>query len=371
MKILQLIYTLDTGGSEKFAVELSNKLAETNEVILCSFQSIDEGMWLPKKISKKVRLIDLKIKRKYSIANLFRIFRLLNKEKPDVVHIHSSLIMLYFLWIIPFYKNIIFIHTVHTTLTRGYRKTFKVINLFSFLLGRLINVCISENILQIYRTHFPRLRFEHIDNGIEPMKKTEQFSKVKKEILGYKKTRNTKVFTAIGNYSKYKNFPLLARVFRKLEKKGLDVILLIIGKDKTTGQQNFKKVQLEKGENTYLLGLKPNIADYLINSDALIMSSTKEGMPIVILEALSLGIPVISTPAGGVVDIIQDGINGFIASDFSESALFNAIVKFIKTTPKEVCDIKENNILKFNEKYSIQICKNKYEVLYNRLRSRL
>ena len=54
---------------------------------------------------------------------------------------------------------------------------------------------------------------------------------------------------------------------------------------------------------TYISDVE-SVADYLCNSDAFFLSSTHEGMPISVIEAMSIGLPIICTPAGGLVDMV-------------------------------------------------------------------
>ena len=108
MKIIQLIYSLGNGGAEKFVVELSNELAKNNEVILCSVKKIEDWMVPAKNIRGNVKTTIMGFNKKYSFKLLYLFFSFLKNNKPDVVHIHSSLMVFYFFLISIFYKNIRF-----------------------------------------------------------------------------------------------------------------------------------------------------------------------------------------------------------------------------------------------------------------------
>ena len=116
-----------------------------------------------------------------------------------------------------------------------------------------------------------------------------------------------------------------------------------------------------------MLGVKTNIADYLSLSDALICSSSMEGLPLVILEALSLGKPIVTTPAGAIGEIIVNNENGFVTKDFSKEALIEQIACFIQSSDDSKIKIRENNIKKFNANYTIGICAQKYLKIYKML----
>jgi glycosyltransferase involved in cell wall biosynthesis len=368
MVILQVIHTLGNGGAEKFAVELSNELAKTNKVLLCSVKPVEEWMLPAKRISPAVELIELDFDKKYSFILFCKMFRLVKKTKPAVVHVHSSILVIYFYSLSFFFKKTLFLQTVHNTITPAYAKLFRYLSRLRFINHGFLNVCISKSIFEQYSSAFPKLRFVHIDNGIEKFSLTEKFEMTKKEIAGLKKDKNAKVFIAIGNYSVFKNFTMLAEVFKELSATGCNAILLLLGGGGSSDQKKFAEVAQIKGENTFQLGMKDNVADYLHCSDALIVSSTKEGMPLVVLEAMSLGLPVVSTPAGGVVDIIEPGVNGIIAKGFEKKDMIETINAFLALADEQVREIGDNNLKKFTERFSIAGCANNYIQLAYRTR---
>jgi len=201
-----------------------------------------------------------------------------------------------------------------------------------------------------------------IDNGITYIKPTSKFEIVKNEIENLRRTQNTKVFLAIGNYSEFKNFTMLAEVFKKLETLQKDVLLVILGSSEGA---NYKKVTQLKSANTYQLGLKDNATDYMFCADALIISSTMEGMPLVALEALCAGLPIITTPAGGMIDIVEDNINGLIAKDFSKETLLEKIKLFLDMDKNSGTMIKYNNQRRYLDKYSIENCAANYLKIFS------
>jgi len=357
---MQIIHTLGNGGAEKFVVELSNELAKTNEVTLCSVKPVEEWMLPPKKISSTVELIELDFEKKYSFILFSKLFRLVKKTKPDVVHVHSSILVIYFYILSLFFRKTLFLQTVHNTITPAYAKLFRFLSSFRFINHGFLNVCISKSIFEQYSSAFPKLRFVHIDNGIEKFSVTNKFEITKKEIADLKKDKNANVFIAIGNYSSFKNFTMLAEVFKELAATGCNAILLLLGGGRSGDPKNYVEVAEIKGENTFQLGMKDNVADYLHCSDALIMSSTKEGMPLVALEALSIGLPIVSTPAGGVVDMVEPGVNGIIANGFEKTDMIEAIDSFMTLPDRQIREIKENNLRKFAQQYSIALSAKKY-----------
>ncbi len=95
MKIIHLIHSLANGGAEKFVVELSNGQSIQNEVIICSIKKIEDWMLPAKKVEPFVKLLVLNIQKNYSPNILIKLYRLLRRERPEVIHVHSSILMFY------------------------------------------------------------------------------------------------------------------------------------------------------------------------------------------------------------------------------------------------------------------------------------
>ena len=98
------------------------------------------------------------------------------------------------------------------------------------------------------------------------------------------------------------------------------------------------------------------------------LSSTHEGMPISVIEAMSIGLPIICTPAGGLVDMVIPPKNGFIASNFTTASLSNQLRNFLNSKHSKIEQIKRNNLNDFRDKYSLNKCSNEYLNLYRKIK---
>jgi glycosyltransferase involved in cell wall biosynthesis len=92
----------------------------------------------------------------------------------------------------------------------------------------------------------------------------------------------------------------------------LKVVLNIIGTGPLVGELKALAEELGVGDRVRFLGFKDNVYDYLAHIDVLIMPSMHEGLPYTILEAMSLGVPIIASRAGGLVEAIDDNENGLL-----------------------------------------------------------
>lgn len=117
----------------------------------------------------------------------------------------------------------------------------------------------------------------------------------------------------VANLVPVKNHHFLLQACAPLFKE-FSVKLFLLGK----GQDNYVnslKVfinELRINENVEFVGFTDNVNGYLENADAVLLFSKREGLPNVIIEALGLGAVVVATSVGGMPEIIEDGINGFL-----------------------------------------------------------
>ena len=100
-----------------------------------------------------------------------------------------------------------------------------------------------------------------------------------------------------------------------------------------------------------------NVSDLMRNSAIFIQSSmlTKdndsEGTPVAILEAMATGLPIVATNHGGIPEVIEDGMNGFIVAEKSIFQMSQAIIRLIDN-PDLYMKIRTANIIKVQEYYS-------------------
>jgi glycosyltransferase involved in cell wall biosynthesis len=195
----------------------------------------------------------------------------------------------------------------------------------------------------IYNGRFP------YENGIN--------ADVKLEFAKYKKTEKTKILLNVASLSPAKNQTMLCDAVNYLVKNGYDVVLLIMGRK--VSQSFYEKILERKTDKIYLLGEKHNPRDYMAESDIFCLGSTVEGMPISLIEAFSTGIIPVCTPVGGIVNMIQDGINGFLSNEVTEESYIEALKKALDLNENDMMEMKRQSLLSFS-RYSMEKCANSY-----------
>ncbi|TFG10504.1 N-acetyl-alpha-D-glucosaminyl L-malate synthase BshA [Candidatus Thorarchaeota archaeon] len=86
---------------------------------------------------------------------------------------------------------------------------------------------------------------------------------------------------------------------------------------------------LDLCNNVHLLGIKSNMREIMCSADMFLLNSTLEGMPLVLLEAMSCELPVVTTPAGGIPELVRHGKDGVVTQGFEKEEFAGAIIDLI------------------------------------------
>ena len=365
MKILQITYSLASGGAERFVVDMCNELAmnKENDVYLLVIRDLGVAhnkLYLPY-LSKKVKCLNIGTAKGLCWKSIMGVYKTIKMIKPDIVHSHCDLSILYLPSI--FYNKTKYVHTLHNLANEAI--SFKWLRgVQKRLFKRNVQPITISNICQkSYIDFYKQDNAVCITNGRAKLSKSKDVDFVKKEIEGYKKGKKLPVFIHVARYGKQKNQKLLFDTFSKLHDDGKEFLLLVLGEY----YDNSPYMHLNETEYIKILGAKQNVADYLSCADYFVLSSLYEGLPLAMLEAMSMGCIPISTPAGGVVDVIKDGENGLLCPTFD-------MVDYYRTVEKVFSDdfvISKDTIIKdYEQNYTMEVCASRYYDVYKELLKR-
>jgi len=364
MKILHILPGLYTGGGEKICIELCNEIAKNqeHEVILCSLEPLNERQQIMyKKISSKVKFLTLNKKGK-NPSIFFQVVKMIFSINPDVIH--TNLSSLHYAAFGVIFSGKPHVHTLPTVANKEASET--MLKLYKFLYNKFqFNpVSMGNRVFESCKKVYGNKCQANIDIGTIPLEKTSLYGTVENEINELKASKDTKIFVSVGRLYPVKNQILLIKAFKMLLEEGYDAQLFVIG-SKTIDNEYAQKCEklVDNNKNIHLVGEKSNVADYLLNADALCFSSIYEGLPMTMVEAMSIGIPTIATPVGGIPDLIDEGINGYLSSDMSVKSyleLFKKIIDGDKLDANKIKDI-------YNQKYSIEQCAKEYLEFYEKI----
>ena len=150
-----------------------------------------------------------------------------------------------------------------------------------------------------------------------------------------------KLLLAVGRLEPQKNFSLLIDAFSKIHQRtNARLVILGEGKLRQKLQKQIRKLNLENFIS--MPGWKDNPYAYMSRSNLFVLSSVREGFPIVMLEALACGLPIVSTdcPSGGPREILKNGKLGRLVPVDDSLALAEAVVVSLSESVEKLALIK-------------------------------
>lgn len=134
---------------------------------------------------------------------------------------------------------------------------------------------------------------------------------------------------SVGHLSPVKGFPLLIEAIHLLRASNKNVELTLVGEGTVREELESLIRQLDLEEHVCLPGAcnHDRVPEYLSQSDAFVMSSFLEGVPVVLMEAMAMGVPCVATRITGIPELIDPEIDGLLVVPGSAERLAEAIAR--------------------------------------------
>lgn len=344
MTILQVITQSELGGAQTVVVQLANKLSAEHQVVLAAGQG-DGKMWdmvNDRVIRESCPHLQRSISLKNDLLASIELRKLYRKHKPDIIHLHSSKAGTLGRIVFPAKKVV---YTVHgfDSIRLAFRKFLPIERLLQRGCSAIIGVSNYDE---------RNLRLEKISrnvvtirNGIQQpdsnsVDKLEVFEKYGKIVL------------CIARLQAPKDPHLFIETARLLPQYGFVWI----------GNQESVEHLGDIPSNCHFMGNMVNAGAYCAQADLLMLPSNYEGLPMVIIEAMSFGKPVVASDVGGVSEIVRNGINGYTLPNQAE--LFAEKIDAILTDSELYATMSQNSLDIFKKELTIDSMVEGYMNIY-------
>ena len=305
MKLLLITVRSDFGGGPRHVDQLIRELSEKYEIFLAYPQDGDPYSKLWDEIIPAERHIYIPF-RKFSIPALLSLYKFIKNNQIDIVHSHGNGAGFYsrFLKILGTKAKIV--HTFHG-ITNNYSSKIKLwLNtlagfLFHFFTNKFILVSNGEfNLAQ--KMHFLDSRKSKIIyNGIDDPNRKAISSKFK--------------VVTLSRFDYSKNMDLAFQIARTLKNENMEFVWVGNGED----WERLKKQSEEENLNITFTGFSDHPLDYLAASTVYLSTSRFEGLPYALIEAASIGLPIVATNVVGNNEVVENNKNGFLFNTADEA----------------------------------------------------
>jgi glycosyltransferase involved in cell wall biosynthesis len=338
IRVMQVIARMNVGGPAVLVADLMRNLnsAEFQSVLVTGFCDENESDYLDQ-VAVDIQAIKIPgFGRSISVTKDLKAFFLLVKEirkfRPDVIHTHTAkagvLGRLAAIVALPKAKRV---HTYHGHLLHGYFNpmkvkliillekilgffTYKIIAIGNVVKNDLLNAGIGNE--QKFKVIYPGLQDLILHSKSDA-----------RRILGLDDTKTYLVF--VGRLTQIKRPDRLIELARFLKQNNPEVHLLIAG-----AGELLEKLHSESESESLpitFLGWRNDIDVILSASNIAILCSDNEGIPLTLIQASQVGLPIVSTNVGSVSDIVVDGLTGLL-TEVSTKGLIQGVSVLLADT---------------------------------------
>ncbi len=140
-----------------------------------------------------------------------------------------------------------------------------------------------------------------------------------------------KAVYAVGRMDENKNHEMIVRAFAALAERYPDYSLVLCGDGPCRKKLEGLAKELGLGERVRFPGIVEDVAERIYGGSVFVLSSYSEGMPNTLIEAMCMGLPVISTdcPCGGPAELVRDGENGLLVAPGDIAGLERALERIL------------------------------------------
>ena len=324
LRVLHVLPGFDGGGAARvahdlavaadngrFEVGVASLFGATGSAVERRLEDAGIHLWrLDKRVGVDVRMFP-------RLASVFGQF------DPDVVHTHLNVLRYVFPLVLTGRRRAI-VHTLHNEAQNEVSAIDRRIHATAFRWGAKpvsIARAVTKSIEDVYRIYDAPL----IPNGIQ----IDQFRGASNDAAAIRASMGIRpddvVFVNVGRLFPQKNHALLVAAFAEAFSHADNVHLVVAGEGALGEALRSQAAAVPAGRRVHFVGSRSDVPALLRAADAFVLSSSWEGNPLCVMEALAAGLPVISTAVGGVTELIANARTGLLVPPEDAGALAHAM----------------------------------------------
>jgi glycosyltransferase involved in cell wall biosynthesis len=352
IKVMHVIARLNIGGAALYVIQLTSSLAEPGyrSQLVCGLVGKSEGdMQYVADAKHSPVTIMPSLGREISpvgdLATVYKLWRLMRRERPDVVHTHTAkagFVGRLAAWLagVP-----VIVHTFHGHVFAGYfgpAKTRLFLTL-ERLCARLSTTIVTlsdslkRELIEVYHITQPdhvaviELGFEL--GGLAQLPRHQGAFRAQHELPA-----DAPLVGIVGRLVPIKNHDLFLQAARRVLERLPGTYFAIVGDGERREALAALARSLGIDRRVRFTGWITDVLPVYSALDALVLSSNNEGLPVSLIEALAAGVPVVATAVGGVTDLLEGGRLGAIVPPDNAGALADAIIAALTDPARAVTD---------------------------------
>lgn len=376
--VLHVITRLDFGGSSQQVLFLADRIREFGfDSIIIAGRTEDPHTSLDdfkKRTGIEVIMVD-EMRRTLDplrdCITLFKLYRLFKALKPDVIHTNCSKAGVLGRLAARANGRTPVVHTTHGHLFYGYYNSFitKLIVLTERLMAPLADkvVLLTKRSIDehVERGIARREKFVAISPGIDISKYGQDSQRKKAFREAHNIGENVTVIGWAGRLTRIKSPENLLEAAAIVKDMVPNTFFAILGEGDLLEELKSRSNQLGLTDRVLFLGKSMPVREFMAAIDVFVLSSSNEGLGIVLLEAMASGVPVVATEVGGVGEVLDGGKAGLLARPDDPLSLARCMLFLLKNRQSnaELADRGRERVMLYSERGTVE----KYVSLYREL----
>jgi glycosyltransferase involved in cell wall biosynthesis len=370
IRVLWLVKGLGPGGTEMLLAGAARVRDREDFDYSAVYLVPEKSALVPALEASGIEVTCLAARGRGDVRWAWRLRRRLAEHPVDIVHAHSPFVAAAARIVartLPRRVRPVTLSTEHNVWP-AYARPTRILNAATYPLDRA-HFAVSEEV----RRSMPewcRHRTETLVHGIdvnEVRVHRSQRERVRAE-LGV--TPDECVVATIANYREHKDYPTLFAAARKIRDQNLPVRFVAVGQGPLENEVRVDHARSDLGDTFRLLGYRSDAVDVLAAADVFVLASRHEGLPVALMEALALGLPVVATGVGGVPEAVTDGREGLIVAPGHPEQLASAIADLARNPRRRAGLSKAAGArsAEFDSRHAIHHYEERYRLLTRRSR---
>ena len=383
IKVLRVIARLNVGGPALHVAYLTAGLAERgyDTTLVAGSLAFGEESMAAVAHARGVQVESLdELSREVSLFHdaraTLRLARLIRSERPAILHTHTAkagAVGRVAALLSGDARPPVIVHTFHGHVLRGYFNP--VTTLFFRTLERWL-ARISTTLIAVS----PEVRDDLVRLGVAPASKFEVIrlgveleERVTRERPTRAETRrllgvgeNAFVVGWVGRMTAVKRTEDVVRTLHRLVEREVDAYMCFVGDGPDRGEAERVAHELGVARRCLFLGYQDDVARFYEAVDAVVLPSANEGTPVTVIEALAARRPAVATRVGGLPDVVDEGVDGFLVDVGDVDGLAERLAE-LATDSERRARMGDEGRRRVVERYGVERLVDDIDALYRRL----
>ena len=327
IRLVEAVYAFSWGGSESLAYKIARSLNHSGQY-LCKMYAVQrsestsmvktlEAEGIAYRVFGKARRIDLAL-----VSGLAKQMR---ADRVQIVHTHHLGQLLY-AGLAARLVGARVVHTEHEYYLAGTRRAQRLLRMLSTLADRVTTI--AEPVTEFLRDRvgIPGNKLVTIVNGVD-IGVFASAKPINRSELGW--AHDDVIIASVARLEVEKGHHALIEAFARLHGRNPKARLLLVGHGSLSAELQELVAAMGLSNSVRFIGERQDVPRWLATCDVFALASLREGVPMVILEAMAAGRPVLSTDVGCVSSVVQHGVTGLLVAPEDAEQLFSELDRLV------------------------------------------